>query len=608
MSKPKLHNIYLVDKRKCTQHMRKKTSETKDIVQYLQRHFEGKRTPDGATEQPRYKAQKLLKREKGAFDILILYKRESPQNIIGEFFEDIVDPNSDICKEQHSSASSLLILWDDSNIFLIPTGQAHHHINRFIVPDFGFRIASIFKDNIHVGVISQNALTGNIHSHSDLFKSEIPLDGLQTPNSITKHILGHLTNNAHADLLLPVPSGRANAHPRLTIKSYIQFGRPMDFEQLMSHLHALVQKALPDKTTSDLNTLDDQINLIKTLNHKSEKFRNCLSRLAEEFLQESDRFFIMAEDAIPYLSAERYDILSGSSKKTNLKDQSSTIDAAFIIRKFRAYTERRKNTSNASEIETFENFIQGYNICSGDEETLYTKGSILSHLSGDITMGGSGYFVLNGEFYELNEDLHRQLKVTTDDILTKSLDCERFFGFDWKKLAKKTYKTQNPTFDENRFNDLVCTHSKQKKNPFYFFHTNSPRHIEFADMLQFTEDEAYIIHVKDGFDHSMRVLCRQVDISLQQYALFTSRRGSDYIHKLYDNATKEKQDNPFLSQFPEYETFRDRLLKSDITYVLAVHTNGTALNDTRSTSALFCLEQTRQLCLRHGVKIKIVTI
>lgn len=612
MSSAKLHNIYLVDKRKCTQLPETKICEPEGIEHFLKKIFTEERNDNHIAYGEQILTENVLTaaKEKG-FHLTLLYKREEKISVLSQFFNTIAQNGEPILADTSGSGSSILIIRDEANVFLIPTGQAYHHIKPYIINDFGIRFASLFKEDITIGAISQNELGGNVHTSSLVFCSEIPLAALPTTNSIAKNCHGHLGNTELTDKLLPAANETAaaqrNKFPKIAIKTYLQFGRQLPFDRLLEHLKKLVDYAEERIHTRDLCMLRDNINLITCLDHEDANYDTCLTKLTEQLWAQQNSFCIMPQDALKYKEAETYDIHTNTSDGKPAEERPREIDEAYIINQFSSFADLPKDISVDDLTRCRKDYIRKSNIDAYRGNEILTSGSILSHLSGDIP----GYFVINGEFYPVIEEQKKFLLRTTEKLFDKADPAEDFLGIDWKAFATQKDTKGNLKFDEDEFNVAVCKNNTQKDAQFYFFHKIFPQYIEFADIIKFAGNDAYIIHVKDGLNHSMRALCRQVDISIQQYKSFKANRDSRYIHALYTSAVPVAQKNfndSFKSAFPRYKDFQRKLIDSEVTYVMAIHPHNAVINNTKSITALYCLEQTRQLCLRQNIKLKIVII
>ena len=116
---------------------------------------------------------------------------------------------------------------------------------------------------------------------------------------------------------------------------------------------------------------------------------------------------------------------------------------------------------------------------------------LLRHISGEIQVAGTNYFIFYGKYYHLGASYTERL----NDSLSGKLRNEFYTS------ELKTHWT--PGNDEDWFNETVST-----QEDYIHLHKVKPDFIEFADLLKFENDVVTVVHVKDGFDCDMRALDR----------------------------------------------------------------------------------------------------
>lgn len=585
MSETKLHSVYIIDKGKFP-----KLRSTKRIVEQLKASFPGE-----------YRKQNLKIQKSNDFQLLLLYKQETPQNVLSTFFKSVVKRGAEILDDKYRGGSSILLLWDDINIFAIPTGKGYLYIKEFVVSDFGFRFASLFKDKIAIGAMSQNELGGNVYSNSSVFISEMAIQSLQNADSIAKNMHGRVRDESTVDDIIPETT-RGSKNPKIEIKSFLKFGRSLNFHGMTALLKNITVYAKNQAGTDDLCKLNDDINFVSKIDKKSSEHSQCLDALilvlTKNISRKEDLYFIINEDPLSYKEAQKYAIVNSATNDSKLIEKEDEITNADIIEAFNTYKNTRTDRAEDS-VATMQAFLQDALICSYNESSeLITRGTIISHLTGDITARGKSYFIINGEFLRIQEDIKANIISSAKNILNSVIEGKELLGVDWG----------SDCHNEDDFNDKVCQQSANEQCQFHLFHRNIPDSTEFADIIKFEGNDAYIIHVKDKFDHAMRALSKQVEASLLQYEAFKRNNNSSYMNKLYDNAIERDSSGNFAESFPEYKDFKEKLAKSTVSYVMAIHNGNKKLSSTRSVTALYCLEQTYRHCIRRGINLIIATI
>ncbi|MEZ4958180.1 MAG: hypothetical protein R2830_00035 [Saprospiraceae bacterium] len=85
-----------------------------------------------------------------------------------------------------------------------------------------------------------------------------------------------------------------------------------------------------------------------------------------------------------------------------------------------------------------------------------------------------------------------------------------------------------------------------------------------CDVLFTSEETTYLIHVKKGFDNSMRELTNQITLSARRLTTELKSEGSEYLNKLWESYSEKYPDKSKIG-FDEFLTFFDK----KIVYVLA---------------------------------------
>ncbi len=151
-----------------------------------------------------------------------------------------------------------------------------------------------------------------------------------------------------------------------------------------------------------------------------------------------------------------------------------------------------------------------------------TSGSVFEHVHGEFTYDNKTYFLIDKEWYtirpsfikDLNEECTESLKYTWNNtILTESFNI----------------KERESTYNQKYLN----------RNNYYVFDTITPSNIEACDVMKYDDTSIQLIHVKKGFDNSIRDLTSQITISakLIQQDL---RTGFGYIERVQKLTQKSK--------------------------------------------------------------------
>ena len=165
-TKSKQHSIYILDREKAIEVLFKdeldsgRDSESfsmEEIVNAIMRNNDG------------YKKQALQFSDYQGYRIELYYKNDPPRlSPLASFCSSFANASAAVCSSKMSFDSSVMFVWKDQNLFMVPTGQGYHAIEDYLFTRFGIIIAyqcefpSFFQPNtrntINLTVYYKNTL------------------------------------------------------------------------------------------------------------------------------------------------------------------------------------------------------------------------------------------------------------------------------------------------------------------------------------------------------------------------------------------------------------------------------------------------------------------
>lgn len=601
----KQHSVFLLDlkivKRKCSSRKRKTAGVLKDW-------FEKCISKQGYEEQ----GLKTTASCHG-FTAMLVYKKDEPDDIVSIFFNGIAEPTSKVLKDKKlKTSSSILFLWDDEHAFAVTTGRGYAVINDVCVKDFGFRLAGLFIDNLYVAAHGVNELGGNVHSSSRIYDDSVSLYDVQSTNSITKELVCKIKKTDIMQKLMP-DAASMRKETRLMLKSSFKFGRSLNYDDLLKFLRNLISYA--QKSGKTMYCLKDEINLVKRIGLDSEEGKKAQNALIKNILRSfnspdgcMNAFSYFNENDWQFVRSGKYEIAKNdrSSIYAAIKEVTdSVIKDAYV-----KYSDM--NGISAQNAVELLKFLQNVKIFSYDsDDHLLCEGTIINHISGEFESEGTFYFVVYGQFYAIHQNCRERIKRELKHFAMHVNDVKTILP-----VMPNSWTWTN----EDSFNVEV---SKLGGNQFVLFHKNSPQFVEFADVVYFEDKEVYLLHVKDKFDNSMRALCRQVELSVEKLRDFLHNNQNDYVNALYENAVtlwnEEESSGVLLEEhnasvvkmlelFPTKQEFAQKMKLVTFHYVMIVRNNEKPILNSRSVTALYCLNELRKQCIQKDVLLHLITI
>lgn len=571
-SSAKTHNIFCLDKDKA-----------------LKNNFGGKEVSDKEIIQkimadcPCYIPQKLISNyDYYGFTVFLYFFGETKHNSrLSKFCSPFVVSTEKVVSFKPQMASSVMFICSEKNIFIVTTGQGFRVVEKFCVTKFGLKVLSAYYNHVKISAVDTNGMSGIVHSNKTIYSNEVDFIDIDNLDTIFKEVTGRLFDKETVHSLLQLENKSKKNSMKIIAKNYVQFSSSLDFNKLLYLLNKI--------DDFDLSKMTDRFNLILPLDPKKEKkqieenseyvISSVYNYIKEQSIREFDVFH---KDTNTFISADSYDILCGN------KLLSSSDDCCSFELFKAAYSEYLTGSENKYEV--FKSFCDDAEINANKDDVVITNGRLLDYLSGELTVNGINYYMFYGKYYLLNSSYSQRLCATLKTKLKPTM-FENILSTIWE-----------PTFDENDFNNAASI-----KDGYIHLHLTKPDNIEFADLLKLENGVATIIHVKDGFNCTMRELERQVEMSMVRLNDLKSNNNDEYMRKLYQNGCNNKAGRNINDFFSTEQEFLDEIKKCDYKYIIALRINTTNKDLLKSESniAKHCLNSLILKCFNRGIDLKI---
>lgn len=368
---------------------------------------------------------------------------------------------------------------------------------------------------------------------------------------------------------------------KVTAKNFLQFSSSLSFDGLL-HLLSIIDEY-------EIETLSDKFNLIIPMNAKknggiiTENNATVIQLIYEAIESKSEiPFDLFHKETAEFISADTYIMYnSKATKEYTIQDDYTATE--LISSAFDAFLEGEPPTEIA-----FYSFFTNTLLYSKLGDDIKTKGTLLQHISGEICVRGVNYYVFYGEYYRLNSSYNERLNVSLsgklhEDIFTSEITTK------WSDGK-----------DEDDFNRNASTHEK-----YAHLHKIKPDYIEFADLLKCDGNTITVVHVKDGFDGDMRILDRQVELSIAKIMDLKHNNNDSYMRQLYNNASISTTATNITEIFPTVAEFLDSMKNKQIRYIIAIRPAKDNLLECQSNIAKHCLNAMIYRCFNQGVPLNI---
>jgi len=127
-----------------------------------------------------------------------------------------------------------------------------------------------------------------------------------------------------------------------------------------------------------------------------------------------------------------------------------------------------------------------------------TSGSLFEHLNGEVRVDGNIYFYLGAEWYKVKSEFIEQLNRDCKDSIKQLLASD---------MIKEPFNV--------KIEDDYATKFLGKPGT-YVLHKVLYENIELSDLLFYDQNTIHLVHIKQGFNNSVRELASQISMAARQ--------------------------------------------------------------------------------------------
>jgi uncharacterized protein (TIGR04141 family) len=430
---------------------------------------------------------------------------------------------------------------DGKNIFAVTGGYGHHIIQPFVVDDFGLNILEklISSSSKSVKSVQERILTGQIIANTRFFRDDQRITEEDNFGSVYKVIRAELDQGV---LQKQLGFNEKDIKKNLTCEAKSSFLLkkildPYEITLILKKLSTILRM----KSTIDLS----QIKSLSKNGKRGKELRDSLNEhIGEELFKKYcnienandpfNEFDLCHKDYEKYLCANEYKITIGRSFE-------AIIDEVSLTRPIEIF-KLLKVSSQYSDIdkESFLRLIKNINITSFDYDgKVCTVGSLTSHIHGEFEFKKQTYFLIDGLWYIVKRNFIDNLNSGIRTLLDTHLD-NSVIGVPWNILKHKKEKDFNISFYRNA--NFIVLDRLIVEN------------IELCDLIKVNEDSIQIIHVKKGFNNSIRELSSQIQVSARRLHedLIKTKKG-EFLKKVYEKAVRvSKGEDEYFRKFSDW--------------------------------------------------------
>lgn len=489
--------------------------------------------------------------------------KERKAQIWQNFFDQVCELGD---TKQQSQESGIIFIYsnDTKRLYAICGGFGSLHIQHLAESHFGMDVLERIIDTESSSIIQEArevSVTNSILSVSKIFRNNFSFNENESFGSIYRQL--KISDSNAIDKLFS--QEKREQVPSLIISSSLKINKSLTLDEfilLIQNLDTLLNKEIKH-CINNMRRLD--------IRKDSEQIKKLLDKLEEKLIEASQNkdfsnFAILPQDDYNNLEIASYKI---KGKKIDNREE--------ILEKLNP-----KDINKDLEIKI-------YYDNSEDSKPRTTK--LFKSLIAEVSQNDQKIFYFFGDWIILQSDF----------VETLNAKCKTFIQNNKNNNLIINWKKDQTEEDYN----LEYRAKEWKEKNFYVLDKILIENIEVCDILEIKGNTTYLYHVKQGFDGSMRVLSRQVEISAKR--LHEARSAdSNFFCEFYEKVI-DKYDNL------EKESFIKSLKENKIVYVMAIVDKGKnrtleEIEKYDSTIAKFCLQDTSQYLKGLDFKLEIAQI
>ena len=519
------------------------------------------------------------------------------------FFSEVVSKGEDLLKSYNTFSTFLVFIGFKKNIYAISGGSGNTVLERYSVSNLGTEVLTrlIQKDEKVITSLKDRSFVGNILGESRIYKDDQRLTDEDQFGKIYNHVKAGLNREILTKIFRFSKHDLTRRTANCIAHSSFQINKRISFEKLLEIIERIdwlfETKKQPNFTLNDVIHIDNRKPSNQQLREKLElEFK---SQIYNKYMKKEELDFDFCHKKYEeYYNAHEYIATRDRKKIINTSDRLTFSSVLSAVRDNGFLLTDSLNEFIYSfmdvKIETFDEL--------GERAT---SGSLFEHLNGEIKYEGTTYFYLGTEWYRVKLEFIEQLNRDCKDSLRQMLD---------KSLLKLPFR-------EKIEDDYV---SKFLGRPgAYVLHKVLYENIELCDLLLHDRNTIYLVHIKQGFNHSVRELASQVSMAAR-HLMHDRKTNCKLISKLETKLLRLKGNkNIYLDAVGNQKMppkglaglFNNIINDNQIIFCLAFVDKGTTkrdilndLEDFDSSIAKYSVLELKKALMSYGFGFKIIQL
>ncbi len=409
------------------------------------------------------------------------------------FLSPVIDKSDPILNSRNKIFSFIGFLAYKTRIYAIAGGYGSFEIEQFTKPEFGLEIiVKLFdRDSRVIKSIQQRGVTGIVLGSTRYYRGDQRFSDenqfgqifKQVQAELDKHHLIHSFGFSKEDLTRDKAGCLA--------KSSFKINKAIDFDNLLQLI----------KRIDIILLKNEKFTLNKVIHLKGKRFEKLVEELNEEMYNQIYKeykagqvpdFEICHSQFEQYLTADKYIIELGGKEIIKEPDRPTWLR---IIKEL-----KDKASLFENDVFEFKQSVLLRKLVTYDSlDNRITVDTIFDQLNGELLYQGNSFFHIDKGWYRIDASFIDDLNEQCSSLLKEAWD---------DKLIDHNFDIVK---DENIFNQSYIN-----KPGVLVLDTVTPENIECCDILFHDPNDIIFIHVKKGFNNTIRDLASQISIAAKR--------------------------------------------------------------------------------------------
>lgn len=417
----------------------------------------------------------------------------------------------------------VLFIETEHNLYVAIGGNAYTIVVNFVDHSFGLdiydRIIEIDKDEAFS--TKSRRIIGQQVGLSEQFRDNYKMINYLQFGKIPKELhikLDGSTSNQYFGFLLK----KANERLKISAGKALSIHREVDFNTLHLIINELctINQLAPQELLSSYTEVRDVeiINELQIeLNNRIFNYIPFLQRTANTSAQHFEFDFCSPNNIEAFYTAESYQLKEKGEEKHETFATLTDKDDIFKTVVLRAY-EVCGNNENAILF-----YLRGVRVLCYRGSKVVTSSSFLYHVNAEFHYNHTPIFLIDTKWYRLKDSFVKSLEHQTATIFKTTKLAAGILEDPWSLKPKSSH-----LIDEGDYN------MQYDGKPGYFvLDTITPEGIELCDIIHYTDNELYLIHVKHSFTARVRELTNQILISARRISEAIATKNQVFFDSIY---------------------------------------------------------------------------